>query len=106
MLIKVLPPEFSVNIVEADSGPAGIAICEARIIDVLFLDLTMPGMDGFGVLDALKNHPGRPKVTIVVSADIQPRTQTLALLKGAFEFVPKPATTQAIRKALTSAGFL
>jgi len=106
LLRKVLPPEWQVEVHEAASGQEGLDACLRLNVDVLFLDMTMPGMDGMEVLDRLKKHPGRPQVTIVVTADVQPRTKAMALLKGAFEFIGKPASTESIRQTLRTAGML
>ena len=43
--------------------------------DLILLDLTMPGMDGFGVMDALARHPrwvGTPVVVLTAAWDVSP----------------------------------
>jgi CheY-like chemotaxis protein len=61
--------------------------------DVLFLDLRMPGVDGFAVLEWLQQHP-LPHLKIVVrtdSAGIAYHAEALAL--GASHFMPKQSST-------------
>lgn len=58
-------------------------------IAVVVLDLNMPGMDGFTLLDKLKDfNPGIK--TIIVSAYSDMKTFRIAMNKGAFDFVTKP----------------
>lgn len=42
---------------EATNGPEAVAMIEARRPDLVFLDVQMPGMDGFGVLRQLTHRP-------------------------------------------------
>ncbi|MBD3241882.1 MAG: response regulator [Chitinivibrionales bacterium] len=106
MLRKSLPPEWAVSVLEATNGREGLELCEQHDIEVMFLDLTMPEVDGMAVLDKIKHLAGRPKVTLIVSADVQPESKALALFKGAFEFIAKPASTETLRAALSRAGVL
>jgi CheY-like chemotaxis protein len=60
--------------------------------DLLFLDLRMPGMDGFAVLEWLQKHPF-PRLKIVVRTDSSGfayKSEALAL--GASHFFPKQST--------------
>jgi CheY-like chemotaxis protein len=62
--------------------------------DLLFLDLRMPGMDGFAVLEWLQKHPF-PRLKIVVRTDSSGfayRSEALAL--GASHFIPKQSSME------------
>src|SRR5438067_8187502 len=53
----------------ADDGDAGLAYLQQRRYRILLLDLLLPGLDGMGVLQALRAEPAwRPPVVIIVSA--------------------------------------
>jgi CheY-like chemotaxis protein len=52
--------------------------------DLILLDLVMPGMDGFQVMEAL----GRDAPVLIMTAD--PRQQTRAMQAGARDFISKP----------------
>jgi CheY-like chemotaxis protein len=58
-------------------------------IAVVVLDVNMPGMDGFTLLDKLKNVNSSIR-SIVVSAYSDIKTFRTAMNKGAFDFVTKP----------------
>lgn len=79
--------DFSV-VAEAPSGPAGLEAVAATHPDVLLLDLSMPGMSGFDVLDALSIADYRPSV-IVVSMNDEQQYVDEAKERGAAGFVPK-----------------
>ncbi|MDQ3309957.1 MAG: response regulator, partial [Gemmatimonadota bacterium] len=67
-------------------------LCDEAEPDLILLDLNMPGMDGFGVMDGLA---GRIAATgylpiLVITSDTTPETRQRALAHGARDFVAKP----------------
>jgi len=105
MLIKSLPPEWDVEISQAENGVEAIAAYRAGKAAVMFLDLTMPVLDGFGVLEALRKEDLNSMV-IVVSADIQPIAQERVLSLGAIAFVKKPVSSELISTVLKQYGVI
>jgi PleD family two-component response regulator len=74
---------------------------------VVFLDINMPGVDGFEVLGFLKREPRLVNVpVIVVTSDDQPETSRRAFNDGASAFVIKPVMIETIESALKKAGIL
>jgi len=75
----------------ADNGEAGLKVAEAEEFDAILLDMVMPGLDGFQVLQRLNaNETLRDLPVIVVSAledDSQSVSQAITL--GAEDFLPK-----------------
>jgi len=51
----------------AATGEKALAIIERESLDIVLLDLRMPGMDGIGVLDALKRAENPPHVVVLTS---------------------------------------
>lgn len=77
----------------ANNGEAGVAALRARIPDVVLLDLHMPGLDGFGVLQTLKADPATADVPVlVVSGSTVENDVVRALEMGAQDYVQKPYT--------------
>ena len=103
MLIKSLPPGWDVEITQAGNGEEAMVAYRAGKADVMFLDLTMPVMDGYQVLEALQKEDLNSFV-IVVSADIQPIAQERVLKLGAIAFVKKPVTTEVMESVLKKYG--
>ncbi|NIP80546.1 MAG: response regulator, partial [Gemmatimonadetes bacterium] len=56
------------------------------------LDLHMPGLDGFGVMEQLKGRiaPSEFVPILVLTADITPQARKKALSAGAKDFLTKP----------------
>jgi two-component system chemotaxis response regulator CheB len=83
---------FDVVATAAD-GDEALAACNAHRPDALTLDLAMPGMDGIGVLRALRAGKAAPVPVVVVSAfsPAHGARAVDALAEGAFDLVPKPA---------------
>jgi CheY-like chemotaxis protein len=69
----------------------------------MFLDLTMPDLTGFQVLEALQ-HEDLNTFVIVVSADVQPRARERVHALGAAAFVAKPVTQEALLPILKEYG--
>ncbi len=91
LLINALPEGWDVEITQAVNGTEALAAYRAGRASVMFLDLTMPGMTGFEVLETVRAE-GLDSFVIVVSADIQPEAQARVKALGAVAFINKPIT--------------
>jgi two-component system chemotaxis response regulator CheB len=77
----------------ASNGDEALALCERERPDAMTLDLAMPGLDGIGVLRALRTR-GDTSVPVVVVSAFSPAHGARAvdaLAEGAFDLVAKPA---------------
>ncbi len=77
----------------ARDGDEALAQCKELQPDAMTLDLAMPGLDGMGVLRALRAD-GAPDVPVIVVSAFSPAHGARAvdaLAEGAFDLVPKPA---------------
>ena len=92
-----------VEITQAANGIEALAAYRAGHVDVMFLDLTMPDMDGYQVLETLRKEDLNCLV-IVVSADIQEKAQERVLAMGAIAFIRKPITAEGLRDVLKQYG--
>lgn len=89
--------------IEAASGEAALQMLDRQQVDLVLLDLTMPGISGYDVLAELrKRHLAVP--VIVVSADIQRLAKERVAALGAIGFIEKPVTRQALHAMLTTLG--
>src|SRR3954454_25114754 len=83
---------FDVVATGAD-GDEALAACNAHRPDAMTLDLHMPGLDGLGVLRALRT--GRTaSVPVVAASAFSPAQSTravYALAEGPFDLVAKPS---------------
>lgn len=104
-LIRALPPEWPVSISQACHGEEAMGMIRQGLAEVLLLDLTMPVMDGFEVLAALRSEGLNPKV-IVVSGDVQEEAIRRVTELGALAFIKKPADPEKLRQTLEQLGLL
>jgi two-component system chemotaxis response regulator CheB len=77
----------------ASDGDEALAACRAHRPDAMTLDLAMPGLDGIGVLRALRAGKAEAVPVVVVSAfsPAHGARAVDALAEGAFDLVAKPA---------------
>ncbi|MFX5821138.1 response regulator, partial [Acinetobacter baumannii] len=81
------------EVVLARTGEEAWESLSQGAFDLLVLDLMLPGMDGFAVLERAKALPQRPKV-LVLTARGQEADRAKALALGAEAFMAKPFATQ------------
>ena len=70
-------------------GNAALKALREQVFDVALLDLSMPGLDGLEVLEAVAGDPARPQV-VFVSGKGTVATATRAMKLGAYDFLEKP----------------
>ncbi len=82
------------DVVTAESGPAALTACADNAIDVVLLDIMMPGMDGYEVCQRLKANPATAHIPVVmVTALDQQSDRVRGLQAGADDFLTKPVDT-------------
>ncbi len=77
------------TVIEAENGAQGLEMIENFCPDCIILDLLMPEVDGYQVLETLKAKDNRTPV-VVCSADIQDTAREKCLALGAAGFLNKP----------------
>lgn len=75
---------------------------EGGVVELLLLDLKLPGVGGMDVLDALSAQ-GREVLTIMITAYATFETAVKATKLGAYDFLAKPFTPDELRYALRKA---
>ena len=98
-LMRALPEDWAVDIVQASDGAQALEVLADQPVDLMLLDLTMPIMDGYEVLAALKARNISCQV-IVVSGDVQQQAFERVLELGALAFIKKPADPKLLRATL------
>ena len=104
-LLRALPADWDATITQAVNGREALDAVRAGKGDVMLLDLTMPDMDGYQVLAALREQGLHSKV-IVVSGDVQDQALRRVRELGALAFIKKPAEPEELRRVLLKAGLL
>ena len=74
----------------ASDGREALAKIDARRPDLVVLDLMMPEIDGWGVLERLRGHSAPPRVVLLSAYAHDPTTRQRGLDAGAWECLGKP----------------
>ena len=89
-----------VDILEADDFGQAMSLAEsAEDLDLIILDLSMPGMDGLAGLDRMRGvRPGVP--VVILSGTFERKLVLDALMRGAYGYIPKTLAGKAMLSAL------
>ncbi|HUF50799.1 MAG TPA: LytTR family DNA-binding domain-containing protein [Longimicrobiales bacterium] len=95
-----LEAEPDIDIVgEAGSGEEAVSLVEAQRPDLIFLDVQMPGLDGFGVLDTI----GATHMPVTVFTTAYDQFAVRAFDAHAIDYVLKPYDAARFRRAVERA---
>lgn len=98
-LARILPQEWQANLFFAGHGAEALDTLLKQRIDWLFLDLNMPVMDGYQVLQELRNRQLNLNV-VVVSGDVQPEAFERVKSLGALDFIRKPVDSAKLQQLM------
>lgn len=104
-LLRALPADWGVSVTMATNGQEGLDAVRQGLGQVVLLDLTMPVMDGYQALAAIRAENLEAKI-IVVSGDVQEEAVRRVMELGALAFLKKPADPQELKNTLSRLGLL
>lgn len=82
------------DVVTAASGPEGLAKVESDHPEIIFLDIKMPGMDGFEVLKNLRENDATKHIPVVILSNFDEESMVeKGLALGANEYLIKSHTS-------------
>jgi CheY-like chemotaxis protein len=90
-LMRFLLEKNGFSVIDATEGPAGIRAACMLKPDLILLDIQLPGMDGYAVASALREHEAlkdTPIIAVTSYAMIGDRER--ALSSGATDYIEKP----------------
>lgn len=97
--LRTILGELDVELVESSSCDEALRIVGESDIDIVLLDLHMPGTDGWSGLRRMREkHAATP--VVIVSASEDPHEVRAALEGGASGFIPKSSQPDVLRNAL------
>jgi CheY-like chemotaxis protein len=83
----------------ADSGESAIEMAEANRYDLIFLDIMMPGIDGYETCTRLRKKPEYKKTPIImVSGKTSPLDEVKGIMAGATTYLTKPVQKEQFQK--------
>lgn len=99
---RVIRSQKMLSDIALDGFEAGHKLSEFKP-DIVTLDLHMPGMDGYRVIEAVRNLNSGPGVHIIVVSGLPERQIYRALTKGANQLLCKPFDNETLIAALERA---
>src|SRR5207302_8229460 len=77
--------------VRAVDGRNALERLQSEAFDLVLLDVMMPGIDGFGVLERMKSHPKWQHIPVImISAMTDMASVVRCITNGAEDYLPKP----------------
>jgi hypothetical protein len=86
------------TVIEAADGPTGIQLARTHRPNAITLDVLMPGMDGWAVLNELKADPDLTTIPVIMATVLDNRSLGFSL--GASEYLTKPVDRNRLRAVL------
>jgi CheY-like chemotaxis protein len=109
MTRMILESRPGYDVLEAESGAEALALLDRSDVDLILLDIRLPDMEGWDILERLTEQGRFPELPVVmVSAHSTPSTAERAMREGVRAYVTKPFTSEelfdAIARALPAPG--
>ncbi|MFT4310649.1 MAG: response regulator [Candidatus Woesearchaeota archaeon] len=95
-VLKQIP---DAQVFEAHSGEDGLELYKKELPDMVFLDIKMPGIDGFEVLAQIKKINPTAKVVMVTSLK-EPEHEQKGKELGVIDYITKPFNSEQISEAI------
>ncbi len=92
--------QWGLQVIETRDGQEALDVLGALAIDLLLLDIDMPRIDGFGVLEALHQSEAAVPPVIMLSSRSSQRDREAAVGLGAREFLAKPASPDELQQSI------
>jgi DNA-binding response OmpR family regulator len=91
LLCRVNLEAERMSVLEASDGPSGLETARAEQPDVILLDVMMPGLDGWGVAEALLEDERTSTIPIIfLTARAEFRDRARGLDIGGVDYITKP----------------
>ncbi|MFP3860493.1 MAG: PleD family two-component system response regulator [Bacteroidales bacterium] len=105
LLLQSILEEEGYNVITVDNGEDALKIIEKdNNLDMILLDIMMPGIDGFEVLRRMDTSEDKEKLPIIiVSAKTDTWSIKNAMDLGAYDYITKPLNIHDIRNKVNSA---
>jgi signal transduction histidine kinase/CheY-like chemotaxis protein len=104
-LLKNLLHGANFRVSEASNGIEGLQTAQAVIPKVVFLDLNMPDLSGFEVLERLKNEPRTAEIPVIIYTSKVLDDKEISSLSKAAAILPKNLTSRDEQLQIVSAVF-
>ena len=89
-ILKSMVESADYEVLEAEDGEKGVDVAFQKIPDLILLDLKMPKMNGFEVLEKLKYNPATQNIPVIILSNLdQEQDISKAKALGAVDYLVK-----------------
>ena len=89
------------RVLQAEDGEEGMRLVRESQVALVLLDLRLPGLDGWAVLEQIKSEPELSAISVIVfTASVGVPQHERALSMGAADYLVKPLSAAKLRKAV------
>lgn len=100
-MMSMLLELHACDVHSADSGPEGIALARSTAPELAFIDIGLPGMDGYAVARALKDDPGTAHIELIALTGYGSESDRQRALEAGFSHhFTKPIRLEDLQLAL------
>ena len=101
---QIIARHSDMCLLTAVDGLSGIEIARESKPDVILMDINMPGMNGFEVLEILHSNPATAHIPVLaLTANAMPRDIKKGMEAGFFQYITKPIMVNELMEALNVA---
>ncbi|EWH03167.1 response regulator transcription factor [Halomonas sp. BC04] len=101
--IEFLMQQAGFDVITAEDGESALESVAETPPDLILLDISLPGISGFDVLEQLRNDPQHARLPIIMlTAHGREVEKEKGLALGADDYVTKPFSTQALVEKVKS----
>ena len=88
---------------KAENGQIGLSLLEREKPDLILLDILMPKMNGYELLNAIKSNPGSKNIPVIVISAVDEVGSVMTCIgKGADDYLYKPVNFDLLQVRITS----
>lgn len=104
LVVELIASKPGVSLLTAENGGYGFEIARNEKPEVILLDINLPDMSGFKVLDMLRKDPATSRIPVIaLSANDMPMNVDSGLQAGFFRYLTKPIKLDVLMDALDAA---
>lgn len=96
LLIKRVLEAEGYQILEADTGEAGVAMISEQSPDLVLLDINLPDIDGYEVAQQIRKTSAVP--ILALTANVMQGDKERSLAAGCNGYIPKPIDVDSLPK--------
>jgi signal transduction histidine kinase/DNA-binding response OmpR family regulator len=104
-IVKSILGQVDFSCLEADGGNEGLRRASERVPDLIVLDLAMPDLSGFEVLNQLKHNPRTANIPVIIHTSKILDSHDESLLSEAVAIIPKALRSRELSLARFSDAF-